>query len=240
MKRLLLSGAVVALCVLAGCRKPGPSPQYAEAQGSYDIAIARMGDDAFFDPEMERIKTLLSQVSPKSTDVAAAQALRAKIDTETARAKKEREDRAAGAAAMNRPLRVDVPPLPVEPAPQPAAAPPPVNVDPVVDAGEGGPSFAAGAPFQPVQAKFGTCLQQNGELRIQGDGPRGGVVTRYDLKDLQGCINSLPQLKGSMLLVRDGKIVQISPVTAIEQVYDYPDGGSGKTPPPSPSAPVKN
>ncbi len=104
--------AVGALVLLAqGCNRHKPSPEYEEASGSYSNLVARLGDDAYADAEMDRIEGLLAKVPPASSDAKAASDLTATIASERKRV-------AAEAAAHQKALdnALKVPELPNSPS----------------------------------------------------------------------------------------------------------------------------
>ncbi len=72
----------------AGCRKPS-SVDYYDAQGRYSSLVARQGNDAYLDPEMDRVTALLQQVSPNSMEADKAQQLLQLITVEKQRLEDE-------------------------------------------------------------------------------------------------------------------------------------------------------
>ena len=107
------------LAMVAGCRRSKPSPEYAEAAALHSVLVARLGDDAYADPEMDRAVGLLVAVPPESSDLPAAEKLMQLIGT-------ERQRIAAEAAARAKQL-----------ASPPAAEPPTLEQTETLPAGVG-------------------------------------------------------------------------------------------------------
>lgn len=94
----------VAALAVTGCRRdPGPSLEYVEAKGLHDRLIVNMGDDAYADPQMGEVESLLKRVENRSPDHEAAQTLLATIAAE-----RERVEREAAAAARASDAPVDL------------------------------------------------------------------------------------------------------------------------------------
>ena len=194
---------------LAGCRNPPPEPSaaYDQAWRLYANLYARQLDDAFANPSMDQVVTLLKQVPAGSADGNAAKALLARIDDGRKALAKDRVEQAK--------LRATLTPGPASPqllaalasaqppadAGQPAA--PPAAAEPV-DAGPAAVDpFATGAPIADLNRDSGGCLVASDPFRENGSGKTGET---YRLASSSGCQAKLPGLQDVVLLVVDGRI----------------------------------
>ncbi len=212
-RSLLLSFALLTLS--SGCRKPLPSPDYAEASNRYSTLLAVHGDDAFARPEMDALVAQLGRVPEKSRDFAAAQALTAKIAAERARV-----------AANN---KVD-PARPAAPVVFPAFnTPPPVEQRPALEVAA--PDAAAnelrqGADFSALQVKFPGCMTSRGQVTMFG--PDGGTTETegFELNESLSCKSRLPTFTPSnVLLIASGKVLFQMPKAALNTITTLVDGG---------------
>lgn len=190
----LLTMLVLTLAV--GCRKPKPSPEYADAKLAYGLVIDRMGDDAFSDPEMTRIEGLLKSVPAESLDAPAAQAMLSQIVADRARVIAEEEARRK---ALENAL---VPPPMPESASAPAAAPTP-------SAPEAKPTdgLTIGITVAEIVNKTGGCFVAGQQIIVRGaDGESRAQL--YELQPLGDCISRFGDLKGKSLVVQEGKLLR--------------------------------
>jgi hypothetical protein len=222
MKRAswLLLGAI-GLGMVVGCKKPPQSsPEYTEASGSYTTLTATMGDDAYADPGMSRIESLLFNVPPESLDATAARELLAKIGQERARV-------AAEAAAHKKAL---------EDATKPTVMPdsPPSNEAPEKPVAAGPVHVGIGMTTDEVSRAGGECFHYTQTLTVRNaNGSEvDGVI--WERGDAARCQEAFPDLSGRMLVFESNKLVQIIDKSQIRhEVLD----ASVATPAPAPAAP---
>jgi len=205
---------ILALALLAapGCRRR-PSPAYQEASALFDTLTNQMGDDAYGDPRMDRVESLLATVPGNSLDAPAAAELSRRI--------------AAGRAAFRE--------LQAEEVPEPAApedpwanwTPPP---PPPPDAGTG-TRFEhpdVGMSVEELKERFSDCFSFKQKVDVKGHGQR----ELWALADTEACRKAHPDRERTMLVLDEAgkKILGTAPDSAFR--YYYPDGG--QAPPPAP------
>ena len=206
MTRTLL-GVACAL-VLSGCHKKSPSPQFAEAQGLFSSLTDSKGDEAWADPDMDRVYTLCNSVTAKSSDFEAARKMMARID----------EERAKRGQARPTP-RPDTPEAPNWPDfPKPPEE---------VDAGEGEPTIAGievGGDFKGIRTRYGPCFAPT---EAQVDVPTVGKLDGWQWTGAIGCPGSLKSAAGKVILEKDGKVFRIlNKSDLIARTFEDPgDGG---------------
>ncbi|MDQ3264263.1 MAG: hypothetical protein M3Y59_11475 [Myxococcota bacterium] len=213
--RTLLTFALIAFVAASAtaCRRgSGVSPEYAEASGLHDRLRLSQGDEAYADPQMDQVESLLKQVPADSSDAQAAKELLAQIANERARIAEE----AAAAAAI--PAQ---PPEPVfeeddEDEEEPAAAPE------VPDAGYSQP--AVGMTLAEFQSRFSRCFQAGPELMLSGVGMR----QTFQLRDNANCRDLHPDFVTLLLVVEEGKIAGMAKQSATS--LRLPDGGVPRQP----------
>lgn len=184
------------LTLAVGCRKPKPSPEYADAKLAYGLVLDRMGDDAFADPEMTRIEGLLKSVPADSLDGPAAQAMLAQIIADRARVIAEEEARRKALENALVP-----PPMPESPSP-PAAAPAPAAPEPTPSDG-----LVPGMTVAEIVNKTGGCFVAGQQIIVrsaEGD----GRAQLYELQPLGDCMSRFGELKGKSLVVQEGKLLR--------------------------------
>ncbi|MCA2979488.1 MAG: hypothetical protein INH41_21850 [Myxococcaceae bacterium] len=148
--RLWLGLCVVVGVGLSGCRAKS-YPAFYEAERSYQVLVAREGDDAYPAPEMDQVLAALKATPPGSREGPKAQALVATIEQERARVERERAEAARPPVAEVSP-EVVFPPSPPSPPAPPEPAP----------AAEKAPDEPAtpqpGMPERDFQRRFGSCV----------------------------------------------------------------------------------
>lgn len=237
MKHLLLLLSLATF--VAGCRKPLPSPDYIEASGKFSSLVAVKADDAFESPEMDGVVEQLGRVREKSSDYAAARALLEKISAERVRVAAEK---VTAAKLMNPPpAPVNFPTLP--PPVAPVAQPPPKPVeDPF--------AVVRGAAWEPIANKFIGCMVSVGTVNVRGvDTTVNRMTEGFELYDSANCRERLPTMVKSMVLVENGKIIQINaradvrvesrpapgaPIPGAQAPVAPPAGTPGEEQPPAP------
>jgi hypothetical protein len=196
--KLSLWPVLVALVLLAGCPKPKPSLEYTEASGSYTSLVAKLGDDAYTDPEMTRIEGLLQKVPAESLDAAAARELLARIATERKRA-------ASDAAAQQKAMDDAVKPVDLPDSPRSDDNTPPAQG--TVDPKTMDPGIKRGMTPEELKKATGDCFgfSDNIKLRNADGTDTDGVI--YERRDFNYCKDKYGAYEGRVLIFRDDKLV---------------------------------
>jgi hypothetical protein len=206
---------VLSLLVLAACSRPKPSADYAEAQMAYDSVTTRMGDDAFADPEMDRIGGLLDKVPPNNVDAPAAAALKGKIASERARIAAEAKARQADFDVLRAPLPTPAPrpeePKPTEPTPPPT--------DPVADSEQP----QVGLAFDEFTKKFGACFSEGELITISN---RNIKARSFSVNASEECGKKHAGFASKLVLFDGGKIIGLVDKDSVKQVVVGADGGA--------------
>jgi hypothetical protein len=188
------SAAICLLTIaLAGCRSRSPDPNFQQANAIYQQLYATQLDDAYGDPKMDEVVSLLHKVSSRSMDAERAEALLRIIQQGREDLKKqqaEREKMADAAAQSLASSHVDIDPAKILASREPDAG---TAVDP----------FGPGATVADLNAKSGGCLVDNEPFTEQGTGVTGTV---YRVAPSETCRSKLPGLNGQIVLVVNGKI----------------------------------
>lgn len=231
----ILSGFLSAVLLVAAplaCHKPAkPSEEFTQARTRFGKLVAEKGDDAFLDPRLAEVETLLAQVPKDSLDASAADELRARIQTGKQQAEAQLKSKNDALAKAREPgqmpsgggfnLPTQAPP---PPPPPPRAAP---------DAGTpdaGGPSQPdVGTPAAQLASGFNGCFQKGESLNVQGRGLR----ERWELADRVACRQQYASLQDTVFLIEDGKVLGTAPKSAIQRVPV--DAGTPPPPPPTPA-----
>lgn len=199
--------------VLGACKKPKPSIEYLKARGDYDVLVAREGDDAYFSLDMAQIEGLLRQVPPKSLDVAAAQALQQEIVTRRKDIQAEREQRAKDIAEADKPAVFSNDSRGfVQPAADPVA----------VEAAPKGAMPKVGMTVSDFESQFGGCFATGPQITMADTKEKAGT---YLMKDITNCRDRHPDLKDTMVLVKDGKVMSMAGRKEMKKRTQLPDGG---------------
>jgi hypothetical protein len=178
--------------VLAACaRYSGPAdPNFAKARDLYQQLYASEIDEAYGDPQMDQVVSLLENVNKRSVDSPSAQALLHAIDhgrEELAKVHADREKlRKAAAEVVARPSNID----PSRVLEQPDAGPP---QDP----------YGPAASVAQINKDTGGCLVA-GEAFHEGGTNRTGML--YRLAPNPVCRDRLPGFVGQAVMVSEGKI----------------------------------
>ncbi|HEX9575584.1 MAG TPA: hypothetical protein VF994_15930 [Myxococcales bacterium] len=193
--RNVLSFARLAACALAlaaACaRYSGPAdPNFAKARDLYQRLYATELDEAYGDPQMDQVVSLLQSVHKRSVDAPSAQALLHAIEhgrEELAKVHAEREKlRKAAAEVVSAPSNID----PARVLEEPDAGPP---QDP----------YGPAASVAQINKDSGGCL-------VAGEPFHEGVTNRtgnlYRLAPNPVCKDKLPGFVGQAVMVSDGKI----------------------------------
>ena len=203
-----------ALAIAAGCaRYSGPAdPNFAKARDLYQQLYASELDEAYGDPQMDQVVSLLENVNKRSVDSPSAQALLHAIDhgrEELAKVHVQREKlRKAAAEVVAAPSNID----PTRVLEQPDAGPP---QDP----------FGPSATVAQINKDTGGCLVP-GEPFHEGGTNRTGTI--YRLAPNPVCRDRLPGFVGQAVMVSEGKVyrrILDSQVPRPPPAAGAPDGG---------------
>jgi hypothetical protein len=216
-----LSIVVLSLFVLAGCSRPKPSADYAEAQMAYDSITTRSGDDAYADPEMDRINGLLDKVPPTSVDAPAAAALKAKISSERNRIAEDAKKRQADLDV----LRAPVPSLTARPEEPKPTEPVPTPSDPVAESEQP----QVGLSMADFTKKFGACFGEGELITISNMNLK---ARSFSLNASEECGKKHGGFASKLVLFDGGKIIGLVSKDSVKQVVS---GGDGGAPPPAPA-----
>lgn len=146
---------IVCLVAATACRKKS-SPQFFDAQGRYAVISAKLGDDAYDDPELSEIETMLRDVPAQAKEYEQAQALLTTIGAEKARVRAEKAALAQPVVAAPEPLFPPAPPREV-----PAAE----EGKPTVDAGF---SPHIGMSIDAFLAAYSACMSATEDVLMPG------------------------------------------------------------------------
>ncbi len=184
-----------AVLAAAGCRRAtnAPDANYQQASRLYQQLYVSQLDDAYGDPKMDEVVSLLQKVDPASQDAEAAAAMIGAIqhgreELAKSRAARAKKFDAAQAAAVAPPVEID----PRKILAQNTPAPGPVQ-DP----------YGPGASLAEINAGTGGCLSSYEPFHENGTGVSGTV---YRLVAGAGCAGKLPGYVGQAVLVVDGRI----------------------------------
>lgn len=195
---------------LGACRRPTNSPDYVEASGLYDQLVYDQGDDAYLSPEMTQVEGLLAKVPPDSLDAQATRELLAKIRSERARVKKERDE--AEKAVAPAPTLDD---WGKEPAPEEAAR---------EEQADGGPTQPTpGMALAEFKQRFGGCFDPGKDIVLAG----AGLRQTYEMRDRDECRKRHPGFDGLVVVIDAEKVGGFAQKSALR--LTLPDGGE---PPP--------
>lgn len=220
-----LAGLLTALLVVAApvaCRKPAqPSEAYAQAHTRFGKLYAEKGDDAFLDPELAQVESLLDQVPADSLDAKAAQELRARIQAGKQQAEAQEKATADALAQARTPTQM---PSGFNSTPSPASAPSasePPDEAPDVGTGADAGTASVGVGTPEAQLASSGCFQKGEPLEVKGRGRRD----RWELADRSACRQQYAPLQDQVLIIEDGKVLAQVPRSAIQAIPV--DGGTG-------------
>lgn len=198
-----------ALWLVAGCKKPAPSAEYAQASSLFNSLYAEKFDDAFVDARMAEVEELLGRVSKRSGDYASAIELRARIARERERVQAEDAARKKMVDAALRPVL-----MPVDSAPLP---PPPPPAEP-----DAGPTLPTpGMKAAVFQAQFGSCFTDVMRIEVTGE----SAAQAWELRDETACRRAVPGFKAKYVLLRDGAVLRVIDKSVVKLVRRLEDGG---------------
>ncbi|WPB82427.1 hypothetical protein KYC5002_25345 [Archangium violaceum] len=221
----------MALFVVAAplaCRKPAqPSEAYIQAHKRFGKLYGEKGDDAFLDPEISEVESLLAQVPTDSLDAPAAQELRARIQTgkqQAAAQEKAREDAMAKAREPGPGSTGFGSDMGSSPAPAPSGSEPSdEDSDASTDDADAG-TGVLGVGTPEAQLASSGCFQKGEPLEVKGRGLRD----RWELADRPACRQQYASLQDQALIIEEGKVLAQVPKSSIQAIPV--DGGTGPTP----------
>ena len=221
----------MALFVVAAplaCRKPAqPSEAYIQAHKRFGKLYGEKGDDAFRDPGLAEVESLLAQVPADSLDAPAAQELRARIQTgkqQAAAQEKAREDAMAKAREPGPGFTGFRSDMGSSPAPAPSGSEPPdEDSDDSTDEADAG-TGVLGVGTPEAQLASSGCFQKGEPLEVKGRGRRD----RWELADRPACRQQYASLQDQALIIEEGKVLAQVPKSSIQAIPV--DGGTGSTP----------
>jgi hypothetical protein len=207
--------AACALALAACARYSGPADaNFAKARDLYQQLYASDLDEAYGDPQMDQVESLLENVNKRSVDAPSAMALLHAIEhgrEELAKVHAEREKlRKAAAEVVARPSNID-----------------PSRVLEQADAGPPQDPYGPAASVAQINKDTGGCLVA-GEAFHEGGTNRSGML--YRLAPNPVCRDRLPGFVGQAVMVSEGKIyrrILDSQVPRPQPAAGAPDGGVG-------------
>ncbi len=218
--------ALLALALgLTGCRKKH-APEYFEAEGKYQVLVARTGDDAYLSPEMAAVLKKLQSVPEGRIESEQAQQLAARITAGTARV--QAAQRAADAPIAAAPVVMNFPSAPSVPS----GGPPADAVAPTgaADAGPVDERPQAGMPQAEFVKKFGSCFEGEREVAVPGS---AAPLKGFQVANREACTKKFGATNQSYVF-EDGKWKGIVTETVVTTVRD-----AGLVPTPPGQAPAR-
>jgi hypothetical protein len=225
--------AACAIIAAAACsRYSGPPDEnFAKARYIYEQLYALQLDEAYGDPKMDDVVSLLHKVHKRSVDAPSAQALLHAIEH-------GREDLAKAHAERDKLHKAAEADVPVPP-----------NIDPTQvlaqpDAGPPQDPYGPGASIAEINKDSGGCLVAAEPFRENGTNKSG---TLYRLVGNSACKDRLAGLVGQVVMVSDGKIYRRIPESEVPRpppsarsadagVASASDAGTGNAPKSSPAS----
>lgn len=220
----LLMALLLAVAPVA-CRKPAkPSEAYAQAYTLFGKLYAEKGDDAFVDPSLSQVESLLAQVPADSLDAPAANDLRTRIQAGKQQAEAREKAKADALAQARQPGQM---PSSFNSGPSAAPSAPEMPAEPEDAGTDGG---AEGVPGVGTQAAllasgFSGCFQKGEPLEVRGRGTRD----RWELADRPACRQQYGSLQDQAMIIEDGKVLALVPKSSIQALPS--DGGTGPSSP---------
>jgi len=225
---------IVTVALWAGCRRnTGPDTSYQQAFSLYQQLYATQLDDAYGDPRMDEVVTLLRAVDSRSSDAQSAQNLLGVIQRGRDALAKERKEREKSTAAAQAPV-------PVSNIDTSKLFP---SLEPDAGTGSQGDAFGPGASLAEMTAVSGGCMAANEPFTEQGTGVTGTV---YRLVPADACKSKLPGLVGQIVLIVNGKVYRRvadprpPPAAAPAAASGGTQTAAKAAPPPKPAAKTAN
>ncbi|HYV66115.1 MAG TPA: hypothetical protein VE964_07715 [Myxococcales bacterium] len=217
--------AACALALVAACgRWSGqPDPNFAKARDLYQQLYATQLDEAYGDPRMEEVVSLLLSVRRRSVDAPSAQALLHAIENgraELARVHAEREKLSQAAAAEVAAQRTTIDPTYVLEGP---------------DAGTVQDPYGPGASIAQINKDSGGCLVSAEPFHETGTNKTG---TLYRLAPNPACKDRLPGFVGQVVMMSEGQMYRRIPESQAPRPAAAPDAGVADAGAPAPHRPA--
>jgi hypothetical protein len=203
--------AACALALAAACARYSgpPDPNFAKARDLYQQLYATQLDEAYGDPRMDDVVSLLQGVHRRSVDAPSALALLHAIEngrTELAKVHAEREklSRAAAEVVAQR-----------------------TNIDParVLEQPDAGPiqdPYGPGASISQINNDSGGCLVSSEPFHEMGTNKSG---TLYRLAPNPTCKEKLPGFVGQVVMMSEGRMYRVIPETQVPKPAAAPNAG---------------
>lgn len=208
---------VVLLCVgAAACRKPAqPSELYTRAHDGFSKLYGEKGNEAFLDPEMDKIEAQLQRVPADSLDAEAAKELLARIAKGRASVEADRRAREEAAAKAG-----EVPSVNFDPPPSGEAPPPPTEVQvPYV-----------GMAVSELQTGFSGCFQK---MKEQVEVAGRGLRDVWELSSKPECRQEYASVQDVLFIIEEDKVMNTAPRSNLRQLPaqgSKPGSATGATP----------
>ena len=188
--RTRLAACIVALAAACARYSGPPDPGFAKARDLYQQLYVTELDEAYFDPRMNEVVSLLQNVHQRSVDAPSAQALLHAIEhgrEELAKAHADREKLREAAAELVA-TRTNIDPASVLEQP---------------DAGPVQDPYGPGASIEQINRDSGGCLVSSEPYHETGTNRTGTV---YRMAPNPVCRDKLPGFVGQVVMVSDGKM----------------------------------
>jgi hypothetical protein len=189
--------SLVAACALAvsACRGTSgpPDPNYEKASQLYQQLFAKELDEAYGDPQMEQVVTLLKKVDSHSVDAPAAEALLTAIQQGRENLKKSH---AEGKKMSEAAEKITVTPPAIDPSKV-------LGTDKPPDAGPASDPYGPGASIAEINTATGGCLI-SGEPFTESVTEKSGTL--YRLSASPACAEKLPGFVGQVVMASEGRI----------------------------------
>jgi hypothetical protein len=203
--------AACALALAVACARysGAPDPNFAKARELYQQLYAAELDEAYGDPRMDEVVSLLHLVRTRSVDAPSAQALLHAIENgrqELAKIHAER-DKLTKAAAEIVAARTDIDPTHVLEQP---------------DAGPVQDPYGTGATIAQINKDSGGCLVSGEPFHEIGTNRTG---TLYRLAPNPACKDRLPGFVGQVVMMTDGRIYRRVQESQVPRPASAPDAG---------------
>ena len=204
--------AACALALAAACARYSgpPDASFAKARDLYQQLYATQLDEAYGDPKMDEVVSLLQNVSRRSVDSPSAQALLHAIENgrlELAKVHEEREKLSQAAAAEVAAQRTTIDPAHVLQEP---------------DAGPIQDPYGPGASISQINKDSGGCLVSAEQFHETGTNKTG---TLYRLAPNPACKDRLPGFVGQVVMMSEGRMYRRIPESQAPRPQAAADAG---------------
>jgi hypothetical protein len=211
---------VMTLVLAAAACARKESDEFNLASKRFNKLYAQQLDDAYVDPGMREVESLLQRVPSDSLDAPAAKQLLKRIQDGRASADQATRERALAMAQARLPPKISgsvitaptppVPTAPFRPPGPPDAGPPPVP--------------NAGMSMRDFNLRFGDCFESAGPVEVTGRGTRDS----FGLADTARCRAALPTMVNAVVLADGQTVLGVVPKSALTRTPV--DGGTPAPP----------